>query len=390
MFSAYIWCYVWDVLDEGIDRALDQMQWAGVDGVCVATLYHSVEHFRMRAALADRPRVYLSPASAYFQPDPSKYANTRLRPVVAEWLKTRNPLLDLSKACGVRGLKLRSWTVCCHNSAMVQRRPEIAVKDVFGDMNPTWMCPLNPDVGEYLRAVVEDLSGNYPFEAIELESPAFNANRHYHAHVKMGLQPGPVEQFLLSLCLCESCRQGAIAADIDVEMIVRSARVELEKWFVSARSSGESLQDLMGRIPVLRAFVQWRTRQLSQQIRRIRSTCRCDLIAYAERDVYGSAFDLTDVGKELSGVVGCCYSPQAELIDQTVQWLSGVLGGKDRISIGLMTYPPASADAPMLVRHVHRVAELGVPSVHLYHYGIMPDACLAWTRQALRKPKREG
>jgi hypothetical protein len=107
-------------------------------------------------------------------------------------------------------------------------------------------------------------------------------------------------------------------------------------------------------------------------------------------DVPGSAFDLADVAGDIDGAVGTCYSEDTGLIDQTVEWLSGVMGGKHRLSVGLMTYPPASPDAPGLVRQVHRVAELGVPSVHLYHYGIMPDACLTWTKQALRKPRREA
>ncbi len=390
MFSAYMWCYPWDLLDEGVDRVLDQMQEIGAEGVCVATIYHSIEHLRMHAALADRPRVYRQPGAAYFQPDPGKYAGTRLRPIVADWLKSRNPLVQIGQACADRGMDLRSWTVCCHNSEMVRRRPDVAIKTVFGDVNPTWMCPLNPDVGEYMRGAVEDLSGNYPFQAIELESPAFNAARHYHTHIKTGLPPGPVEQFLMSLCFCESCRQGARDADVDVETVIRSVQADLEEWFERATPSDETVEARVDRDGALGAFVRWRTEQLSAYLRRIRSTCQCDLIVYAERDVYGSAFDLSDVAGEFEGVVGTCYSPETELIDRTVEWLSGTMGGTDRLSIGLMTYPPASTEAPVLVRHVHRVAALGVPSVHLYHYGIMPDACLKWTQQALRKPRREG
>jgi hypothetical protein len=390
MFSAHMWCYPWDLLDEGIDRALDQMQEVGVSGICVATLYHSIEHFRMHSIPADRPRSYLHQAAAYFQPEHSRYVNTRLRPIVADWLKSRNPLVEIGQACAQRGLGLRSWTVCCHNSAMVQKRPETAIKNAFGDINPTWMCPLNPDVAEYLRAVVEDLSSHYPFEAIELESPAFNAGRHYHTHTKMGLPPGRVEQFLLSLCLCESCRQGALAADVDVEMVTRSVAVELGKWWANAKPSGESVGDLLNRNAPLRGFVKWRTEQMSALIRRIHSTCKGELVVYAEPDVYGSALDIAHVSKDIDQAVGTCYTPETEAIDRTVRWLSGAMGGKERVSIGLMTYPPASADAPVLVRHVHHVMDLGVPSVHLYHHGIMPEVCLTWTKQALRKPRREG
>ncbi len=390
MFTAYMWCYPWDLIDEGIDRVLDPVQEMGVDGVCVATAYHSIEHLRMHGALDGKPRAYVHPAACYFQPESARYANTRLRPMVAEWLKTRNPLVDVAKACSARGVRLRSWTVCCHNSAIVARRPEVAIKNVFGDTNPTWMCPLNPDVGEYLRALVEDLSSNYGFEAIELESPGFNTSRHYHTHIKIGLQPGRIEQLLLNLCLCESCRQGAVAADVDLQSVAKVAREGLMRWFRDAAADERTQDEFVAAHPALRAFLQWREARFAELIRRIRSSCRCDLVAYADMDVAGSAFDLAGVRDDLSGVVGCCYTAETAAIDRMAGWAAEVMGSKERLSIGLMTYPPGSPDAPTLVRHVHHVAALGVPSVHLYHYGIMPDACFTWVRQALRKPKREG
>jgi hypothetical protein len=394
MFSSYMWVYPWDVRDEGIDPVLDQMQEMGVSGVSMATIYHSIEHVQMHAALAGGGRVYEHRGAAYFQPDESKYANTRLRPIVADWLGSENPLAELGQACQRADLSMRSWTVCCHNSEMVRQYPDAAIKNAFGDVNPTWMCPLNPDVGEYIRAAADDLSSNYPFEAIELESPAFNAARHYHTHVKMGLEPGEAEQFLLALCFCESCRQGALSAGIDVDPIVRAVQAELEKWFADAQPSAESIDELIGRVPSLGAFVTWRTGQLSEYIRRIRSTCKSQLVVYAEPNVYGSAFDLAALRDDVDLAVGTCYSKTgavtAEAIEQTVNWLSDAIGGIDRLSIGLMTYPPAAPDGPSLGRQIHRVAELGVPAVHLYHYGIMPDPCLTWTKQALRRPRRES
>ena len=45
MFNANLWCYVWDLEDEGIDRVVDRLHGeVGATGVSVATSYHSVEH----------------------------------------------------------------------------------------------------------------------------------------------------------------------------------------------------------------------------------------------------------------------------------------------------------------------------------------------------------
>ncbi len=394
MFSATMWVYPWDLLDEEVDPVLDRIQEIGATGISVATLYHSIEHLRVHKAMSGKKRAYQHQAAAYFQPDTSKYAKTRLKPTVAEWLKTRNPLTRFAEECRSRDLALRSWTVCSHNSEMVRRLPGTAIKTVFGDVNPTWMCPVNQEVREYLRAVVEDLSTNYPFDTIELESPAFDAGRHYHTHIKVGLASGPVEDFLLGLCFCESCRRGADEAGIDVDELARLVTTELEQWMENLAPSDEPIDDLIRRIPPLRKFLTWRNEQMSETIRKIKSTCACQLMVYAGKDTLRSALDLADLRDDVDAALTACYSKDAEVapeaIDEAVDWMSKGMGGTDRLSIGLMTYPPAARSSQALSRCVHRVAELGVPSVHLYHYGIMPDPCLTWCKQALRKPRREA
>ena len=216
MFQVNLWCYLWDLVDEGIDQVLDRLKGeAGATGISVATCYHSIDQLRCHPGVS--PRTFRSAGGAQFQPDASSYEGTRIRPVVATWLGKRNPLAALADACQKRGLKLRGWTVCCHSSLGVARHPTCAVKDVFGDPNPTWLCPVNPDVREYLRAMVDDLTRNYAFDAIELERPSFDANPHAHAHHKIGFELGDVGRWLYHLCFCESCRQAAeiVARQVD-------------------------------------------------------------------------------------------------------------------------------------------------------------------------------
>ncbi len=394
MFTAYMWCYPWDLIDEGIDEALDRIQETGVNGICLATTYHSIEHLRMHEAFAGRERTYVYSGAAYFQPRLNRYKRTPLVPLVPGWLDERNPPGEIAAACEQRGLSMRSWTVCCHNSEMVSAWPDVGMRNVFGDINPTWMCPLNPDVGEYMRALVEELSSQYAFEAIELESPAFNPARHYHTHIKMGLPPGKVEEFLLNLCFCESCRHGARDAGIDVDQAADAVRTELERWFRTTEPNRGSLDEILDATPGLRAFVRWRIDAVADYLRRIKGTCTCDLVVYAERDVLTSALDLAAFRDEVDLAMLPCYSKADPVeptdIEDAANWLSRQMAGPERTSIGLMTYPPAAPDAPTLARQVHRLAELGVRTVHLYHHGIMPGACLKWTQQALRKPRREG
>mgnify|MGYP005863561923 CR=1 FL=1 len=85
-FEINLWCYPWDLVDEGIDRVLDRLQGeAGVTGVSVATHYHAVDQLRPHGSVA--PRRFRSAGGAQFQPEAAAYAATRYRPVVAQWLR---------------------------------------------------------------------------------------------------------------------------------------------------------------------------------------------------------------------------------------------------------------------------------------------------------------
>src|ERR1041384_814329 len=130
-----IWCYLWDLVDEGIDRALDEIQEAGLDGISVATAYHSVEHWRVHDV---RPFIFREfDASLYFQPQTKLYGRAGLKPKVSPLALKRNPLKEVAAKCQQRGLHLNSWTVGTHNSYLCRQRPDCAEGNIFGDDSAT-------------------------------------------------------------------------------------------------------------------------------------------------------------------------------------------------------------------------------------------------------------
>ena len=163
-----IWAYVWDVIDGGADSVISTLKnEIGLNTLSVATCYHSVDHLRVHRL---ENNFYSSQAAIYFQPDQSLYKNTRIEPPVSPLAEKTNPLRNISDGCERHGMKLSSWTVCLHNSTIGRNQPEVAQRDVFG--NPCWhaLCPANEDVREYMRAIVTDLTTNYNFATVELES----------------------------------------------------------------------------------------------------------------------------------------------------------------------------------------------------------------------------
>lgn len=389
-FEANLWCYPWDLEDEGIDRALDVIQGElGATGISVATVYHSVDHLRSHPHAP--PGWFRSAGGMQFQPHASLYRGTRARPVVAEWLRTRNPLAAISEACAKRGLALRGWTVCCHGSAMAAKNPALAMKDIFGGASPAWLCPLNPDVQENLRAVVEDLTHSYRFDAIELEACGFPASCHSHGHEKVGVDPGPVGRLLLTLCLCESCRQAASQAGLDVAAVERSAKTDLERILRGeAETPMPDLDEYVTTRPPLRAFLAWRAKGVADLVSRLRPACAAKLLAMRAGDATTTGTDPRQIAANCDGLLALGYGADEAGIERLVKQAADETGSPQRVWLGLDVTGHRTKDSASLVRHVGCAARLGVAGVSFYNYGIIPPGRLPWVQQAIRYGRREG
>ena len=60
---------------------------------------------------------------------------------------------------------VKAWTNGMHSTVHASAHPDCAVTNAFGDTFITSLCPANPDVRAYVRALAGDL-GRYPLEAI--------------------------------------------------------------------------------------------------------------------------------------------------------------------------------------------------------------------------------
>jgi len=389
-FECSLWCYLWDLEDEGFDRALDVIQGdLGANGISVATVYHSVDQLRPHDGVS--PRWFRSAGGMQFQPDAARYRGTRTRPVVADWLRSRNPLAGLSAACEKRGLALRGWTVCCHSSAMVARNPSLAVKDVFGSPSPSWLCPLNPDVQEFLRAVVEDLTHSYRFDSIELEACGFPRSPHGHAHEKVGVNLGAIGRMLLALCFCESCRQQASLNDVPVAAVERSVAVDLEGIF---RNSGDrhetDIEPYLDSREPLRRFLEWRAAGVAGLIGRLRTACSGSLVLMLSEDPLLTSSRRNMLAGTCDRFLTPAYGADEAAVEERLRQAAADTGSPARVVVGLNACAGFTNDAASLVRNVGRIATLGAAGVHFYNYGLLPQSRLEWVRQAIRYGRRQN
>ncbi|MCG8407253.1 MAG: hypothetical protein MI923_18805 [Phycisphaerales bacterium] len=378
MNQAFFWCYPWDLADEGYERALTRLVGEiGVDAVSVAATTHRVRSFRPR--LTEGPRTVSYDAAAHFQPSGRCYANTQLRPTAAAWMKTRNPLEKIARLAEQNAIKLRVWTVCCQHDTLSARHPMATRVDVFGDRFDGWLCPSNPDVREYVAALAEDLTTNYPVETIELEAMDFDmADR----RVELGIDSHPIGRALMDWCFCSSCRQRAMDAGVDTASVKASALSHLDRAFRLEPPAFGSFELLLANDTHLAGYQKMRIDAVTSLVQMVRSRTSARLMVHRNgRSKHGGA-DPSALAAHCDGFL--------------LPWAHGRVQSDDteddrsKVEVRINCCPPHMKDGPSLVTQVHQASQAGHPAIGFHHYGMTPEPCLDWIRQAIRYARREA
>lgn len=117
-----------------------------------------------------------------------------------------SPLESFCEDAAKVGMRTRAWVVCTHNTRLGELHPDCCVQNAFGDRYTYALCPANPDVQHYVRALVGDLATQPGLHAIELESLGWMGHRHNSHHDKSSFAADVWTDLLLSTCFCSACR----------------------------------------------------------------------------------------------------------------------------------------------------------------------------------------
>jgi hypothetical protein len=380
------WCYLWDLVDEGIDDTLLAMKDdLGLTALSVATHYHSVEHYRPHAP-ADKPFIYRDDSALNFIPDLSRFGSTRIRHRVSEVAKRGNPLRQVADKARALGLELVSWTIACHSSHLGRAYPECAMRNALGDRYPEALCPANPEVRGFVTGLVDDLSHNYGIAVAELESANYAPGRHYHHHEKIAIEPGPADNLRLMLCFCEHCAARGRAAGVDVEKLRDQVGAEIRDAFARGEPSGETVETLIERTAGLAAFLDARVEGVTSLVREIKAAaapgCVVSPIVWPAREAAG-----LDV-RALADLTGCvtiaAYTDDPEVARRQIRDSARLAGGVEKLRVGYHTYPPIVPSREALLEVIRASLDEGVRAFTFYNYGIAPRRSLEWMGEAAR------
>lgn len=381
-----MWAYVWDFLEEGPDVCAKKLKEdLGVDGVSVATIYHSVEHWRLRSP---HPSFFRSEGRVYFRPSERTLEKSPLKPPLYMPDSPSDPLEKVAKACDKAGLQLVSWTVCLHNSEIGRRYPEVQMRNVFGMGYPTNLCPANSAVQELLALLLSDLTQRYPIAEVELESAGYGGIGHSHGHEKIAFTPGPLERYLLSLCFCPHCLKAAQEAGLEASGIRAPVEKMLKQAFAEGKPLGISIDEFLAQHPPLRRFQHIREEIVRKFLNSLKAASSAPLCFYDMGSRFESGAPIQEVASIVDKVMALAYTPQTGRVETTLLHLAGLVGNKCKKALGLCIFPPATTREEEIRANALAGARAEVENINFYHYGIALEPHLEWTKKAIAVVKK--
>ncbi|MFB6148493.1 MAG: hypothetical protein ABEJ48_02405, partial [Halobacteriales archaeon] len=366
MASVWVWTYPWTLAAEGIDAACEDIADRGIDGLTVASHYHSVQTLQPRT-----PETLFAsyPGGCYFTPDPTAFADTPIDPPVNAVDGYDDPLAAVRTATDHAGLSVAAWTVCLHNSRLGAEYPRYRIESAFGDAHDHAFCPSHPAVQAYYAGVVETLA-TYDVDRIDLEWIGFGNVFHDHGwrfgHRKQQAVTDYTTAVLLSQCFCDGCEAAADRRGFDLDEARDRVRSLCREALQGPGRSLPELAELRAEEPAIDRLLEFRAAVVGEFLDSLVAASGGIPVNYYLTEDLGkgpltidaAGVDLDMLAATLDRVTTLCYTSDPLEAKQRLRVLDR------RLSIpvdGAVTLDPdiieTEADFQRLARSIQTVAE---------------------------------
>jgi hypothetical protein len=393
-----LFAFASDLADEGVDVVLANLQdRAGVCGITPAFTYHAA-----RDVFPHNPKRkvhLLERGELLFPPDRSRYG--RLQPRVDPATLERDVLGETCRAAAKLGMQVRAWTIFLHADRPEEHLDCVTV-NAFGDLYPSDLCPANPDVRSYARALAGDVA-RYEVCSILAESLHFHPVEHGHHHERYFLELGTRARYLLGLCFCEHCLARAAEAGVDGGAVQAAVRDELERVFAARTAviEGELARESLG--DELSAYLDARAKTVTSLVAdtaEVAAAAGTTLVfmdpggavkGYATGRPEGGptaevgwriGIDLPALARVCPEVEVLAYAADVERVRFDLEAYRRTLAGAE-VSVALRPCPPDCESPENLAAKLSLARELGLARADFYHYGLMRLEALDLIRCAL-------
>lgn len=383
--AAIIWAYPWDFVGIGVHSFLDLVEETGFTGVSVAASYHG--------GLFVTPhhphhRLYFPEDGVlYFHPVGSQVKKLSVRPRLSKLLQEGDPLRELSGESKKRGIKVNSWFVATHNTALGKENPHLVLRNAFGDPLYFALCPSHPKVQEYLVVLLRNLTATYAFDGIDLESLGFLGLPHGYHHEKDLVGLNKDISFLLSLCFCPSCLAKAKEAGVDGKGVRDLVQGVLEEFFKGEKKECATRPFLgLKGLEEFQAYLKTRVetvQSLAGLIRReLDPGSSLNFIEWGPpHQWWREGFDKR-LGEVASAMIMCSYERNTSFLQKIVLETLQTLP-QTKVFAGIQAGYPTCQSAQDVRVQIEAAKACRAHGVQVYHFGLIRRQNLEWLRLAL-------
>jgi hypothetical protein len=382
--DASIWIYLWDLVDEGYDQVLGRLKENGLTSVSLATAYHAG-----RFLLPHNPRrkvTFLEDGVVYFNPSPHLYG--RIKPSTHTLVREGHGLDLLKKYADRAGMETRAWVVCCHNTPLGMRYPDIACRTAFGDRLYHNLCPSNEDVRAYLRGLAQDISVR-GVTTLELEALQFQGYVHGFHHERDGIPLTDAMRFLLGLCFCDACWHRSKNGGLDLEPLQSFTTTVLGRYFANPNPSAAEFREIQD-LPsdLFEPFQLWRESvvvSLVEELHEATHATGVKLRPMTSLNVGArqqTAMNPARVAGVTGGILATAYVRDGAALRQALSPLQETLGGAELI-LGFQVGLPESGGREEFLDRMKAARGMGITRFNYYNYGLIPLSNLAWIKEGL-------
>ncbi|WP_274630611.1 hypothetical protein [Arvimicrobium flavum] len=383
-----LWTYPWDVADQSVEPVIEEVRGLGLNTVSLATSYHAGRFVQPRGR--SRKSYFPEDGTVYFRPSADLWTDAVIRPKMAEQVERDGDMLRaLVDARAASGVRTSCWTVCLHNTRLGMLHPDHVARNAFGDPSFYSLCPSSPAARAYARTLAKDISQGYRPDMIELETPSFMGFTHGYHHEKDGVGLTPEEDFFLSICFCEHCRNRAAADRVDAKAArrwVEAAMVEAlererpERTFPAFPDQGiEAFRS----IPALHDYLRWRETVVTSLVGEIRAEAHPDtkVVVISDASTWYAGLDLEEVARACDGLLLCLYGAPTSTVAGIAD-MRRAIGPKKFLGAGFRLFHPEMTGPEELAEVSETAIDAGATGVNYYNFGLVPAKRLQWIRQA--------
>ena len=390
-FVGALYTYPWDLVDDGVDAALDRIvDLTGCSEIQLAPSYHVSNYFLPHNPKS--PIRFGENGAVFFTPELSRYEATEIKPHVSGCVTTPDYFERLVDAINRKGLVFSAWNVYFFNHYLSEKHPQFAKHDVFGTPYVGQLSPSSKDAQEFAVALTQEVMDRFHPHAVRIE--ALQRQMWRHGMLKSKFQGDITErcQFLLGVCFNPASMQNAEQAGMDAV----SFRRDVDAWLRTELAKIPTEQEL--REP---ADVEWlaeafdgRLRQyldvlnghtthlwlrVAEVIKKGGGKVQSDYLAHGIRtDTNGLE---PRINKQIDRLTAGLPSIEDDAKAQMREYLDMIApGGEVFVPVG----PGNITEAAPLVERTRAAAEAGAAGALFYNYGLMREGVLRFVGEAMR------